>query len=267
MKNLTPRGYCEITDVFNQLGQIHYGDVWTGAELSARQLPGPDEIKAKRQEAARNYEEWKREAGVTASMQPDLGKPPGHFIEVNPYMDESLPDPNNEEYLSEREARERRDEIEHQLIGHLYSGAPPAYLKDQYGEFRALPNQLWQSRELSFHLISNAVEWWRYGQVMHSGGVFVKTVDAEKFIKAVEEGAPVPDYSTGGRRPNSSSRATEIHEMFDAIAKAQSFTFKRGEKTRIAEQIATKIGYKSDSVRRVIAPTYDELKDKKQRSS
>ena len=46
MKNLTPKGYQEITSVFNRIGQIHYGDAWTGAELNARQLPDPDEIDA-----------------------------------------------------------------------------------------------------------------------------------------------------------------------------------------------------------------------------
>ena len=184
MKNLTPEGYREIENVFNELGQIHYGDAWTGTELNARRLPSPDEITARRQRETEDYEEQKRtHGGPTLRQAP--GKPPGHLIEFNPFADDSLPDPNDEEYLAEREARQRRDEIEHRLIGHLYNGTIPTYLKDQHGEIRDLPSRLWQSNGFWFSLSSNLAKWQTDQQTTYTGSLLVKITDARQFLKTV----------------------------------------------------------------------------------
>ena len=199
---ITPEGYWEIASVFNRLGESRYGDAWTGAELNARQLPSPDEISAKRQEEAEDYEEAKHAHGVEAFMQQASGKPPGHLVEINPFADDSLPDPDDKKYLAEREARQRRDEIEPRLIERLYSGTIPVYLKDQHGEIHDLPSRLWQSAEFRYFLGSSWAEWRADKQTTYTGSLLVKITDAWQLLaedSTPRQGKVVPLRPVGRR--------------------------------------------------------------------
>lgn len=197
MKNIVPKGYLEITQVFNRLGRIHYGQSWTGQELTAQHLPSPDEISAERQKAAKDYEELNEHLGVEASMVQESGKPPGHLVEKNPYLDDSLPNPKDQKYLAEREARQRRDDIEGQLIDHLYNGDIPSFLKDQHGEINKLPSRLWQSTEFTFSVISNTAQWQINKQTNLKGAVLLKTDDAKEFPRATKAGAQAQKTEKG----------------------------------------------------------------------
>ncbi len=67
-----------------------------------------------------------------------------------------------------------------------------------------------------------------------------------------------------GRRPASQSQAEKIWEAFDE--RQNALTFNRGELARIAGEIGEAIGYKQNSVEKIIRPKYRDLEPKKKQN-
>ena len=81
---------------------------------------------------------------------------------------------------------------------------------------------------------------------------------------SVERRQPAPDNARParggvGRKPSSQGRDEAIWKAFDERA-GLGFSFKRGEFTTVANAIADKVGYKSNSIQKMIRDRYKELR-------
>ena len=104
----------------------------------------------------------------------------------------------------------------------------------------------------------------------HGKGLLGKLGAAEpskappKVSKAAELSEPTIAATRGGpvgRRPASQSQAKKAWKAFDK--RSGTFTFNRGELTRVANEIGQAIGYKQNTVEKIIRDTYRELEEEK----
>ena len=88
-----------------------------------------------------------------------------------------------------------------------------------------------------------------------------KYIKVDERVRRAFRAAP----NKGGRRPAMSSRSSDVYQFFDEIVLNEKPKFCRGELTAIAQRIADKTGYKMDSVRKMIGPSYRRSKIKSQK--
>ena len=159
MPKIIPKGYRHIREVLDWQGIQLFGDDWTGKEFEARKLP--DQAS---------------------------DKPPGYFIpgQVSifvPYEDDSLPDPDDKDYLIERQARDRCNQAEGELRRLLYDGKIRAKcLNRKDGTLIDIPSNYWLSGGLRstfrFRLTIGTAEW-KSGLRTISGPVLVPSAEFE----------------------------------------------------------------------------------------
>ena len=148
-----------------------------------------------------------------------------------------------------------------------HEDAIPAIEVYSDGKIRSIDPRAWARPEAP-DLIKAALEAGDQDLTAKAGG----GLSGQLFVSDENLIAPCPDSQpeeqatavTSGRRTAVETKEAKVHELFDERVRT-GLEFDHGELTAIAREIAPKVGYELDTVRKLISPQHRDLKEKSQR--
>ncbi len=244
MLNPDPKKFTDLPEAFNALGQNRFGDKWTGAELTARNLPSPKDTFRALEDAenvrARTHQELDhgrrtkvekaKEAavgvggGVRITHRPRGGPPTSKALEQEQLVEVARHahlDPeiakaasNQIAYRKKCQARTRRDKTENELRKLLHGKHVPATLLNNHdGKLIDIPPPHWLADKFTVDFATGRAGWTNLDgeqRVTYQGIILIDRRDFDRLVMANQRPRVLPDDKEGQEgkpRPTVQKRA------------------------------------------------------------